>query len=214
MRLARGAGIDGLAGMSASLAREGVRLIRPLLLIDPRRLRASLAAAGQEWLEDPSNRDERFERVRWRRLVPPEQRVPIALAAAEIGRERRRREHDLADLLARARLGCRAGDLDLPLEAPAHGFAGLALAALARCLIAVGGEPYPPRRESLERLLANLEAGGPARTLGGCRVAARGGRLRVIRETRAAPAAKERGAGKNPAAEPPATACARQLYSC
>ena len=85
MRLARGAGIDGLAGMSASLAREGVRLIRPLLLIDPRRLRASLAAAGQEWLEDPSNRDERFERVRWRRLVPPEQRLPVALAA---GRDR------------------------------------------------------------------------------------------------------------------------------
>src|SRR5260221_664107 len=104
-----------VSGGADSMARQGVRLIRPLLLIDPRRLRACLDAAGQEWLEDPSNRDERFERVRWRRLVPPEQRVPIALAAAEIGRERRHREHDLADLLSHARLGS-TGDLDLPLD--------------------------------------------------------------------------------------------------
>jgi tRNA(Ile)-lysidine synthase len=200
MRLARGAGIDGLAGMSASLAREGVRLIRPLLLIDPRRLRASLVAAGQEWLEDPSNRDERFERVRWRRLVLPEQRVPIALAAAEIGRERRRREHDLADLLCHARLGS-TGDLDLPLDRLLAVPPALALAALARCLVAVGGETYPPRRDSLERLLGNLGRGGPARTLGGCRIAVRGGRLRVIPENRAAPAGKERARAKIPAFE-------------
>jgi tRNA(Ile)-lysidine synthase len=201
MRLARGAGIDGLAGMSTSLAREGVRLIRPLLLTDPRRLRASLAAAGQAWLEDPSNRDERFERVRWRQLVPPEQRVPVALAAAEIGQERRRREHDLADLLSRARLGPE-GDLDLPPAALLAAPPALALAALARCLIAVGGETYSPRRDSLERLLANLEAGGPARTLGGCRVAVQGARLRVTPERRAAPAAKGRARAKNPAPAP------------
>ena len=66
----------------------------------------------------------------------------------------------------------------------------------------MGGETYPPRRESLERLLANLEAGGPARTLGGCRVAVRGGRLRVAPESRAAPAAKGRARAKNPAPEP------------
>jgi tRNA(Ile)-lysidine synthase len=199
MRLARGAGIDGLAGMSASLAREGVRLIRPLLLIDPRRLRASLVAAGQEWLEDPSNRDERFERVRWRRLVPPE-RVPVALAAAEIGCERRRREHALADLLSHARLGS-LGDLDLPLDRLLAVPPALALAALARCLVAVGGETYPPRRDSLERLLGNLRRGGPARTLGGCRIAVRGGRLRVIRENRVAKAGKERARAKIPAFE-------------
>ena len=73
----------------------------------------------------------------------------------------------------------------------------LALAALARCLICVGGETYPPRRESLERLLANLEEGGPARTLGGCRVAVRGGRLLVAPEIRAAAPGKRPRAGKN-----------------
>ena len=199
--------------MSASLAREGVRLIRPLLLIDPRRLRASLAAAGQEWLEDPSNRDERFERVRWRRLVPPEQRVPVALAAAEIGRERRRREHDLADLLSHARLGS-AGDLDLPLDRLLAVPPALALAALARCLVAVGGETYPPRRDSLERLLGNLEARRPGTDAG--RVQDRGsGRPAAGHPGKQGRSGRKRtGAGENSGLRDASTACAGQLYSC
>jgi len=181
MRLARGAGLDGLAGMASSLARDGVRLIRPLLLIDPRRLRASLAEAGQEWIEDPSNRDERFERIRWRRIIPPGERVMIARAAAEIGAERHERERRLADLLAEVHRSP-DGAVELPVDALATAQPELALAALGRILMAVGGEPYAPRRESLERLLANLRAGGPARTLGGCRVAARRGRVTILAE--------------------------------
>jgi tRNA(Ile)-lysidine synthase len=181
MRLARGAGLDGLAGMATSLARDGVRLIRPLLLIDPRRLRASLAEAGQEWIEDPSNRDERFERIRWRRIIPPGERVTIARAAAEIGAERHERERRLADLLAEVHPSLN-GALELRVEPLVAVQPELALAALGRILMAVGGEPYAPRRESLERLLANLRADGPARTLGGCRVAVRRGLVTILAE--------------------------------
>ncbi len=191
MRLARGAGLDGLAGMSAIAARDGVRLIRPLLLTDPRRLRAGLQAAGQDWIEDPSNRDERFERVRWRRLIGAEAPLAIALAAAEIAGERRRRESALAALLARARLDG-SGGIELALDAVLGAAPETALAGLARCLQAVGGGEYPARRESLERLLAHLRAGGPPRTLGGCRVRASRGRLVIAPE-----------AGKLPARRPP-----------
>jgi hypothetical protein len=156
--------------------------------------------------------DERFERVRWRRLVPPEQRVPVALAAAEIGRERRRRERDLADLLCHARLGS-TGDLDLPLDRLLAVPPALALAALARCLVAVGGETYPPRRDSLERLLGNLGRGGPARTLGGCRIAVRGGRLRVIPENRLRRPEKN-GRGRKFRPSRRSNRLCRQLYSC
>jgi tRNA(Ile)-lysidine synthase len=181
MRLARGSGVEGLAGMSAILARDGVRLIRPLLLVDPDRLRATLRAAGQDWIEDPSNSNASFERVRWRRFIPPEQRVAMARAAAEIGRERERRERRLAEILAGARFEA-AGHLSLPLETLLAAAPELTLAALSRCLIAVGGRPYPPRRENLERLLSNLAAAGPARTLAGCRLARRGDRLAIFRE--------------------------------
>ena len=181
MRLARGSGVDGLAGMSAVLAHDGVRLIRPLLLVDPDRLRATLRAVGQPWIEDPSNNNLGFERVRWRRFIPPEQRVPMARAAGEIGRERVEREWRLAEILASASIEA-AGHLSLPLEPLLTAAPEQALAALSRCLIAVGGRLHPARRENLERLLANLAAGGPARTLGGCRVVRRGDRLSIMPE--------------------------------
>jgi tRNA(Ile)-lysidine synthase len=195
MRLTRGAGLDGLAGMGASVARDGVRLIRPLLPMEPRRLRATLAAAGQDWIEDPSNSDERFERIRWRQILPPGQRVAIAAAAAEIGGERRRREQHLADLLAGVRLGP-SGALDLAVRELISAPPELALAALGRMVMAVGGEPYAPRRESLERLLGNLAATGPARTLGGCRVAIRRGRV-VIAVEGTGPDPREKGRGED-----------------
>ena len=181
MRLARGSGVEGLAGMSAILARDGVRLIRPLLLVDPDRLRATLRAVGQPWIEDPSNSNLSFERVRWRRFIPPEQRVPMARAAGEIGRERAQRERLVAEILASASIEA-GGQLTLPLQPLLTAAPELGLAALLRCLIAVGGRLHPARRESLERLLANLAAGGPARTLGGCRMVRRGDRLAVMPE--------------------------------
>ena len=182
MRLVRGSGIEGLAGMSAILARDGARLIRPLLLVDPDRLRATLRVVGQGWIEDPSNSNPNFERVRWRRFIPSELRVAMARAAAEIGRERERREQRLAELLASACFES-PGHLSLSLQPLLAAAPELALAALSRCLIAVGGRLYPARREKLERLLSNLAAGGPARTLGGCRVVQCGDRLAIIRET-------------------------------
>jgi tRNA(Ile)-lysidine synthase len=181
MRLARGGGVDGLAGMSALASREGVRLIRPLLGIDPARLRATLAAAKQDWIEDPSNANPAFERVRWRRVIPAALVPELAAASAEIGAERSGREADLADLLAEARIDP-AGFLSLPLTALVAAPPALAERALARCLMAIGGEDYPPPQKSLARLRDNLAQSSTSRTLGGCRLICRSGQLYVFRE--------------------------------
>lgn len=185
MRLSRGGGPDGLAGMSAIAAREGVRIIRPLLAMAPERLRATLAAVGQEWIEDPSNRNPVFERVRWRRSIPAGLVPELASAASEIGEERRRRESELADLLAAARIDP-AGFLGLPLAALRQAPAQLAERALSRCLIAIGGNPYAPSLASLARLRESLFKGSAGRTLGGCRIICRGERLLICREAAAA----------------------------
>jgi tRNA(Ile)-lysidine synthase len=66
MRLARGSGIQGLSGIAPRVERDGVWLLRPLLDVPKARLVATLTAAGKSWVEDPSNEDQRFERVRWR----------------------------------------------------------------------------------------------------------------------------------------------------
>ena len=184
MRLVRG-GLDGLAGMPAVASRDGVRLVRPLLALPPARLRATLRSEGQPWIEDPSNRDEAFERIRWRRRIAPGLAPVIAQAAAEIALERQRRERAAADLLAEARVHG-AGSVTIPLEALTGAAPEIAIKALGRMLATVGGDPYPARREALHGLLAALSSGRKGRTLGGCWLLARAGRLLVCREPGAA----------------------------
>lgn len=186
MRLARG-GIDGLSGMSAISSREGQRLIRPLLGTDPARLRATLMAAGQAWVEDPSNVNSTFERVRWRQAISPGLISPLSLAAAEIGRERFRREAELAELLAEARIDP-AGYLTIPLAALHAAPAEIGERALARMLVVIAGEDYAPPQQSLARLRDSLSRAASGRTLGGCRLIQKGELLCVFRE----PAAAER----------------------
>ena len=66
LRAARGSGSYGLAGMAAVRELPGLRLLRPLLGVPKAALVAVLEATGQPWLDDPSNRAERFARARLR----------------------------------------------------------------------------------------------------------------------------------------------------
>jgi tRNA(Ile)-lysidine synthase len=69
MRLNRGSGLRGLAGMRAKSMIPGSRLplIRPLLGWRREELKDVCLTAGLHPIEDPSNADEQFERVRIRR---------------------------------------------------------------------------------------------------------------------------------------------------
>lgn len=70
MRLSRGSGITGLAAMARETEREGLMLARPLLSVPKQRLVATLTRAGVQFATDPSNRDLRFTRPRFRELMP------------------------------------------------------------------------------------------------------------------------------------------------
>ena len=70
MRLARGAGVKGLAAMRpVSPAVGGVALVRPLLGWQHFDLQAICVSAGVDPIQDPSNDDDRFERVRIRKAL-------------------------------------------------------------------------------------------------------------------------------------------------
>jgi len=98
MRLSRGSGLTGLRGMAVERNRDGIRHVRPLLDIPKATLVELCTSQGWRFVSDPSNRDERFARVRWRSLMP-------ALAAEGLTGER------LAELARRARQAEEALDL-------------------------------------------------------------------------------------------------------
>lgn len=70
MRLSRGSGLSGLAGMRRETDRQGIRHVRPLLGIPKSTLLDRCRQQGWRFVTDPSNADERYARVRWRRLMP------------------------------------------------------------------------------------------------------------------------------------------------
>jgi len=195
-RLARGSGLDGLAAMAAVVELASVRVVRPLLAVERGRLRATLTACGQDWIEDPSNTDTAFSRVRLRRLQPLLARegmdaARLAATVRHLGRARAALDDAVAELLGTGVELYPAGYLLLDPERFAAAPPEVSLRALARCVMTVGGGAYTPRLQRLERLHA-AAVGGVSfspRTLGGCRILAQGGRILVCRE--AAQAAAE-----------------------
>jgi tRNA(Ile)-lysidine synthase len=71
LALSRGAGLPGLACMPAVAERHGVTYHRPWLNVPGQALRDALQAAGEPWVEDPTNTDTRFTRNRIRAELLP-----------------------------------------------------------------------------------------------------------------------------------------------
>ena len=82
MRLARGAGVAGLAAVRRSRVHDGVALVRPLLGWRRADLARIVAQAGIEPVDDPSNRSDDYDRTRFRRLLGETELLPAERLAA------------------------------------------------------------------------------------------------------------------------------------
>ena len=100
MRLCAGSGLSGLAGMNMTSVWNGLNLLRPFLKVSGARLRATAEAAGFTPVEDPSNQNTHYTRVRLRQagdILKAE-----GLDATRLGRlaERMKRADQALDVLA------------------------------------------------------------------------------------------------------------------
>lgn len=187
MRLARGAGVDGLAAMQAVRRAEGMVWLRPLLGIGREELRADLRRRGASWIEDPSNDNPAFDRVRMRQAMEslaalglrPERLADVAGHLAEV--------RDALDLQLREAAGRLArvdrGDVVLApaaLELPPEILRRLLRAALQW----VASAEYGPRGPALGEAMRRVSDGTTV-TLHGCRLAPRREGLWIGREWQA-----------------------------
>lgn len=175
MRLARGSGLRGLAAMRPAAPLPGsadVTLLRPLLAWRRDELRAIVDAAGVSACDDPSNADERHERVRVRRFLADSPWLdPAALArsAAHLAAADAALEHAVTAAWAGVR---REGatilfrPADIPQEIRRR------IVARAIATLASEGDGDALRGRELDCLLAQLDTGGKASLRG---VVAQGG---------------------------------------
>ena len=180
MRLKRASTLFGLKAMAPTREVAGMVVCRPLLGVAKADLEATLRARGQAWVDDPSNANRAFERVRTRALiaaladegVTPARLAGAARAAACIT--------DIVDRAADAFEAVAVRARETGLEIDAQAFSDLPPVVrervLSRLLGRIGGRTYAPSPAKVERLGAWMAAwtagacaeGGAARTLGQC----------------------------------------------
>ena len=170
LRLARGSGLGGLSGVRATGRIEGITLLRPLLGRRRAELAAIVAARGWVPVDDPSNRDPRFDRTQARRLLAETPWLnPDRLAAS--AQHLAEAEAALAWAAERAFATRHQWQPPALLLDPEGLPAELRRRLLADGLRAFGHEADGP---ALARLLARLEAGGSG-TLGSVRAGGNAG---------------------------------------
>ncbi len=193
MRLAKGSGIDGLAGIAPQNVRDGVRLVRPFLDVPKARLTATCEKAGLVYVFDPSNASEKYARGRLRKIMPlleAEGLTADRMAALAV---RAREAKEALDASTRAFLkdaahaaegGAAWIDRALLRDVPRE----IARRALAEALRYVHAEPYPPEFSSLSALVEAIvgDAAAKAQTLCGCIVFVSENKVGIIREPSAA----------------------------
>ena len=187
MRLMRGSGVDGLAGMRDRRDLPGgASVIRPLLEVRRSDLRRYLTVLRIPFVDDPGNDDPRFDRVKIRQTI----------AALGLDVERLARTADQMQRVGEA-LTVRAAQARAALrrvtppfyatfdrDALARIEAETRLRLVADALMEVGGQAYRPRLSALETAVETALSGGQA-SLHGCLLVPQGADLHICREWQA-----------------------------
>jgi tRNA(Ile)-lysidine synthase len=164
MRLQRGAGLAGLAGIRARAEIDGLKVARPLLGWPRAELAALVEAAGLAAVRDPSNEDDRYDRARLRRRLAEAEWIdpaPLARSAEALGEADIALEWTVERLIEERVESVRNGLAFDPEGVPAE----LRRRALLRLLVLLAPADAP-RGDAVQRLLAALDAGETA-TLAG-----------------------------------------------
>lgn len=190
--LSRRAGIDGLSGMRKAWTQQGLRFSRPLLTIPRADLRDYLTRHGIAWVDDPSNDDTHYTRVKARRALAA--LAPLGITAATLAA--------VSDNLEMARVAiaaqvAHAANLVTQTEAatlniPRAVYEPLPMEIKRRLLIAAlrwtASASYPPRALAFTAVLHAIAQGKDA-TLGGVQFRSKCDAISVLREARAVSAA-------------------------
>ena len=172
MRLYKQSGLFGLAGIAKMSSYKGVGLARPFIEIDKETLRDCLKGSDIEPASDPSNEDNRFERIRWRNMLPLFETEGISSPSLlKLGR--------VAGILKQTMQKSIAAHMAERIKLSPLGFVSFEREVFARMptlagemllnsiIRYMGASHLSPKKAAISRLRESLLQ-GKVRTLGGC----------------------------------------------
>lgn len=188
MGLGRASGLDGLSGMGSFWRKDGVKWSRPLLHHSRADLRAYLVRHGISWVDDPTNDDDRFTRIKARKALA---------ALAPLGITVKSLETSISNLSI-ARHALKAALLSAVKTQVAEDVGGLTISRAdysalpmdirRRFLMAsiawLSGDHYAPRTGKQANLLFAMDSNKDT-TLNGCRFRCKREAITIHREPKA-----------------------------
>ncbi|MFK7938606.1 MAG: tRNA lysidine(34) synthetase TilS [Roseovarius sp.] len=174
------------ATRTQTLGRGGFRLLRPCLDLGRTDLRDYLSAQGLTWADDPSNADDRYDRVRMRALLAQWEDAgfgvsTMAAAASRLARARPALDARACDVWRQfGAVQKLTGEIHLSPR-----FTSVeedtALRILSAALRFISSAPYGPRAAKLQALWQQM-AQGQGGTLHGCELRFEKHTIRIFRE--------------------------------
>lgn len=196
IRLARGSSVRGLSSMAPEVIVNEIAVLRPLLDVRRAELDRFLEDRDHPWIDDPSNSNQRFERVKIRAAKPALDAIGLTAARlSDTARSMRRAHNALEFYLDQA--------FRTAVQVFPYGFVSvqwsmivnepdeIRLRLLDRLIGMICLSAYPPRLAALDRLREQIDVGCGRReersgnglaTLAGCAFEWQGDLLWIYRE--------------------------------
>lgn len=188
MGLARASGLDGLSGMRRFWWEHDIMWGRPVLGHSRTDLRSYLGRHGIGWVDDPTNDDESYTRIKARKAL--QVLAPLGITVAGLTKTTNHLAvalHALDETL-RGLVNQSVTEVAGTLLVSRSGFDAVPFDLQRRLLnAAIGwltGHVYPPRTDKQATLVFALRAGRDA-TLNGCRFRINTDTIRILREPKA-----------------------------
>ncbi len=171
MRLGRAAGVRGLSGMPYARDQNEVTLLRPMLGVTRQSLRDYLSDLGEGWIEDPSNHDQKFDRIKAREALTGLGALGISAQSLARVAENLAQARDALALYTQesARKFAKVDGGDVCIDC--NGFRLLPTEIQRRLIVGIiawiAGQGYPPRGAAVDQAVTAIGA-GQTLTLAGC----------------------------------------------
>ena len=174
LRLVRSSGVDGLAAMQKCTKRQGVYILRPLLDYDRVLIQRTLTRRFKidHWVEDPSNKQSIFERVRIRNFQRALDKVHLTTAVVARSAKRLYRARVALDYMADVFIQKNvkkdpAGFVFVKKKPFCNMPEEIQLRVLNKLISYVAGADYIPRMAQMEKLLEKMP---DCVTVAGCQI--------------------------------------------
>lgn len=187
MRLSKGSGLEGLKSIQTSRNLDGINLFRPLLKITRDQTTKTLVSQNIGWIDDPTNTDEKYERIKIRNNISTLEKLNISKEMLQLTLNRLGRadevisnitEKALLEVLHFDSLGYVSLDYDILRAYPYE----IIIKVFEKALIYVNGKRVS--LQSLERVCFEVIQTRKPKTINGCVIYTKKNIIHITRENR------------------------------